>query len=208
MQRWILAGAAALAVAGGAQASDVPAPMFDRIDYAHPEKYLDLPVTLGRKETIRKAAAEIRGETPRKRLAAIGTWIDANLKYDDRAAYAWRDFDRILADRTYGGCADHAEVFGALARACGIPTVWVKTMDAAWIRTFRRTHDENRTWSGHVFLEVHLDGKWVLLNATEGILHEDYDVRQRIFPGERWAYDKGGDPYELLLSTRWEEWKS
>jgi len=28
-----------------------------------------------------------------------------------------------------------------------------------------------------------------------------------MLPGIRWAYDKGGDPFELVLSSRWEEWK-
>ncbi|MCU0728439.1 MAG: hypothetical protein MUE73_22080 [Planctomycetes bacterium] len=39
------------------------------------------------------------------------------------------------------------------------------------------------------------------------MLYEDYDARQRILPGNRFAYDKGGDPFELILSVRWEEWK-
>lgn len=211
MGRSFLASTAGLALAAAAQgaepAADVPAPKFDRIDYAHEGKYLDLPATLGKRATIEKVAAEIKGKTPRAKLAAIGAWVTAHLRCDDRAAYAWRDFDGVLADGTYGGCADHAEVFGAIARACGIPAVWVKTMDADWIRAFRRTHDEDLTWSGHVFLEVHIEGKWLLLDATRGALYEDYDVRQRILPGDRFAYDKGGDAYELVLSVRWEDWK-
>jgi len=200
-----LAGVLLTVAARGA--ADVPEPKFDRIDYARPERYLDLPPKLGKRATIQKAAADIKPAAPRGKLAAIGSWISSHLRDDDSAAYSWRDFDRILADGTYGGCADHAETFGAMARACGIPTVWVKTMDADWIRMFRRNRDETRTWSGHVFLEVHLDGKWVLLDASQGVLYEDYDVRQRILPGDRYAYDKGGDPYDLILSTRWEEWK-
>jgi hypothetical protein len=29
----------------------------------------------------------------------------------------------------------------------------------------------------------------------------------RILPGNRYAYDKGGDPFDLVLSSRWELWK-
>ncbi len=29
----------------------------------------------------------------------------------------------------------------------------------------------------------------------------------RRLPGERYAYDKGGSPWELVLSVRWEPWK-
>ena len=190
-------------------AGGVPSPNFDRVDYAHPEKYLDLPETVGRRETIEEIAAEVKAKanTPRDALGSIGGWISSHLKNDGKLGYEFRTVDRILADGALGGCQDHSEVFGHLARACGIPTVWVKTMDCAWIRMFRRTRDENRTWSGHVFLEVHLDGKWALLDATQGVLYEDYDTRQRILPGDRYAYDKGGDYFGLVMSDRWGEWK-
>jgi hypothetical protein len=203
----LLSGAAALAATAARAADDVPEPRLDRVDYAHPEKYLGLPETLGAKEAIAKIAAGIRGATPRERLAGIGEWIDAHLAYDAKAFDRWRDVPKIAADGTYGGCADHAEVFGTLSRACGIPTVWVKSLDLDWIAWFRLHPDEPKSWNGHVFVEVHLDGGWRLYDAVRKTLYEDYDVRQRILPGHRLAYDKGGDPYELLLSTRWEEWK-
>ena len=121
-------------------------------------------------------------------------------------AYQWRDFDAIVAAGTYGGSADYALVYGALARALGIPTVWVKTMDATWIRAFERG-PVPAVWSGHVFLELHDGRRWVLLDPTLQLLYDDYDPRSRLLPGDRYAYDKGLDPYELVLSTRWEEWK-
>lgn len=210
MKRWIRTGLAALACVVGARsapAADVPACDFDRVDHAKPDACLALPPTLGKKATIEKIAAEAKAATPRKSLAAIWAWIDSHLKYDANAAYAWRDVDKLLADGTYGGCADHAELFGAIARGCGIPTIWVKTMDCAWIRNYVRDHDENRTWSGHVFLEVFLEGKWRLLDATQGEIYDAYEPKQRLLPGDRWAYDKGADPFALVLSPRWEDWK-
>jgi hypothetical protein len=200
----------AAAVLGGRAArggDDVPEPRLDRVDYAHPEKYLGLPATLGTKAGIEKIAGEVRGATPREKLAAIGAWIDAHVKYDASTFDSWRDVDKLVADKTYGGCADHAELFGAIARACRIPTVWVKSLDLDWIAWFRAHPDEPKGWNGHVFVEVHLDGKWRLYDASQKLLYEDYDVRQRILPGHRLAYDKGDDPYELLLSTRWDDWR-
>jgi len=49
---------------------------------------------------------------PAATLGAIFQWMQRNLKYDERAAYAWRTLDEMLQQRTYGGCADHAVVFG------------------------------------------------------------------------------------------------
>lgn len=203
----LFAAIAAIVCRAARGGDDIPEPRLDRVDYAHPEKYLDVPKTLGAKATIEKIAGEIQGATKREKLTAIGTWMDAHLKYDATSFDHWRDVDKLLADGTFGGCADHAEFFGAVARACGIPTVWVKTLDLDWIAWFHAHPDQPKSWNGHVFVEVHLDGRWRLYDASQKVLYEDYDVKERILPGHRLAYDKGGDPREMLLSTCWEEWK-
>jgi hypothetical protein len=203
-----LACALALAFPCRAQGAPPERPDFERVDHAHPEKYVALLPSLGDEKTIRQAAKGLRKPDAEETLAAVDAWISANLAYDEKAAYAWRDFGAMCRDKTYGGCADHAVAFGALARACGIPTVWVKTMDADWIREFRSDPDGfSGSWRGHVFLEVHVDGRWKLLDASTATIHDDYDVRSHLLPGDRWAYDKGGDPHALVLSPRWEEWK-
>ncbi len=190
-----------------AGADDVPPCAFDRIDYARPQSYLDLPASIGNAEHIRKIAATLSGKTPEDKLVAIGRWIDSHLRYDAQCAYAWRDFDGVVDEGKYGGCADHAVVFGALARASGIPCVWVKTMDIDWIREFRANHGKCRSWRGHVFLEVYLHDRWMLLDASQLVLYEHYQSGEHFLPGKRYAYDKGGDPYALVLSPRWELWK-
>jgi transglutaminase-like putative cysteine protease len=127
-----------LACASTGSDSHVAAPDFGRIDYAHPEKYLAVDPALASPEMVVRIASEIRGETPEEKLREIGAWIDAHLQLRETDAYVWRNVDQLLADGTYGGCADHAVAFGSIARAVGIPTVWVKTMDADWIREFVR----------------------------------------------------------------------
>jgi len=184
-------------------------PDFHAVDYKALARHLRLLPTMGSAAVIRKTARGLRGATAVETLRNIGGWIERNLRLDPKVAYSWRRVDRIVADGVYGGCADHALLFGALARAAGIPTVWVKTMDESWIREFRRAPKGRSagTWRGHVFLEVHLGGRWVLLDATQLRLYEDYSTASRHLPGGRYAYDKGTDPYEMVLSTRWAEWK-
>jgi hypothetical protein len=196
-----------LAGRGAGDGDGVPKPVFDRIDYARPDDQLALPPSIGSKERILKVASALTGKTAEDKLIAISRWIEGHLRYDPKCAYEWRDFDRVVADGTYGGCADHAVVFGALARACAIPCVWVKTMDVDWIREFRANRGKCSSWRGHVYLEVYLRGRWVLLDATQLVLYEDYRTAERILPGNRYAYDKGSDPYALVLSPRWELWK-
>jgi hypothetical protein len=184
----------------------IPTPSVDRIDYSHPDKYLDIHSSFGDVEKIRQIGSSLRSGSAEKTIAAIGRWIDRNVKYDPKAPYVSRNFDAIVHSSGYGGCADHSVLFSALARASGIPTVTVKTMDTDWIREFRKT-GATGNWNGHVFLEVFFDGRWHLLNATDLRLHDDYDPAMRILPGNRYAYDKGSDPFQLPLSSDWERWK-
>jgi hypothetical protein len=201
----LLAAAALLAPA--ALAKSPPKPDFDRVDHGRPKDALDLCPKFGSSAEIRKIAAGLKGAAPLLTIAAIDRWVQGHFAYDADAAYAWRTFAQMKKDATYGGCADHAVLFGSLTRAAGIPTVFVKTMDCDWIRAFVKGA-EPETWSGHCFLEVHLDGRWALLDASAMRLYRDYDPSMRILPGPRYAYDKGHDPYAMVKSMRWELWKA
>ena len=190
-----------------ASAGEPPVPNFDRVSHDPPQAHLALSPRVGDAAKIRSLAAQLKAETQEATLASIYQWMHRNLRYDERAAYTWRSMDEMLAARTVGGCADHAAVFGTLARAAGIPAIWVKTLDMDWIHEFRAAPGAVRSWRGHVFLEVHVDGTWQLLDASAMRLYPGYDVRSRLLPGNRLAYDKGDDPFELVLSCRWELWK-
>jgi transglutaminase-like putative cysteine protease len=163
---------------------EIPTPSVDRIDYTHPEKYTDISPAFGDVAAIRKIGETLRSSTQKRSIAAILKWMGKNLRYDANVPDGVRNFDAIVTSKVYGGCAEHSVVFAALAKACGIPTVTVKTMDADWIRRFRTT-GETDNWSGHVFLEVFFDGTWHLLNATQMELTDNYDHSARIFPGNR-----------------------
>jgi hypothetical protein len=181
-------------------------PSFVRIDYSNPNAYLFLNDNMGSRDRIMKAASEIEGTTPEAKLVSIHKWIASHVSYKADYFSEWRTFDQMLDDKLQGGCAQYSVLFGSLSRACGISTVWVKTLDADWIRGFRTKGTEG-SWNGHVFLEIYIHDRWMLLDDTQLVLYEDYDTKMRILPGNRYAYDKGGDPYELILSARWELWK-
>jgi hypothetical protein len=185
--------------------ADVPKPDFDRVDHAKPAAQLEVPAKVGDVARIKAIGAQLKRPDPYQTLGSIGRWMRRNLRNDSRAAHQWRTFEQMQKDGTYGSSSDHAMFFGVLARACGIPTVWVKTMDVDWILDFRA--GAASTYEGHDFLEVFIDGAWRLLDAEGGLLYERYDPRSRLLPGPRFAYDKGGDPYDLVLSSRWDDWK-
>jgi hypothetical protein len=197
------------AAAGAAFGDEVPAPRFDRVDYKKPETCLALDPKAGSERAIRAIAEGLKRKTPEETLAAVDRWMARTLAWEEERFDEWRTVEQEVADGTYGGCADHAMVYGTMLRACGIPTAWVKTMDFSWIERFRSgKFDPNRdAWSGHVFLEVHVGGAWRLLDAQGRRLYMRYDPTARVFPDGKLAYDKGGKPWDLLLSVRWEDWK-
>ena len=181
-------------------------PVFDAIDYESPTKYIVIADSLGDHDAILKQASALKDTDDRKSLANILRWMGTHMKYDADRAYEWRNFDTVVSQRCYGGCADQAIVCGVLLQGVGIPTVWVKTMDVDWIWDFKNKRPFN-SWSGHVFLEIYIDGKWVLLDPGASRIYTNYSPSSRILPGNRFAYHKGLNPKQMVMSLQWEEWK-
>ena len=181
-------------------------PKVDHVDYAHPKQYLAFPDTLGDRAAILAQASKLKGKSDRETLQNVLAWMDRNLKYDKDKAYRWSNYDDAMRSKTCGGCADQGIVCGVLLKGAGIPALWVKTMDVAWIWDFKKNRPF-KSWSGHVFLEVFVNGKWSLLDPGGKTLYEDYSPKTRILPGQRFAYHKGNDPKAMIMSLQWEEWK-
>ncbi len=181
-------------------------PSVDSIDYSTPAKYLEIVDTLGNRDQITSLALSLKGSSAPATIKNVLAWMDANLKYDTAKAYVWRNFDDVMREKAFGGCADQGIFCGVLLKAAGIPALWVKTMDVAWIWDFKKGRPFD-SWSGHVFLEVYVDGKWMVLDPGGKMLYGDYSPRMRILPGNRFAYDKGNDPKGMILSLQWQEWQ-
>ncbi len=181
-------------------------PKIESVDYAHPAVYRDFPDSLGDRTAILALASTLKGESDADSIRNVLLWMDRNLKYDEAKAYQWRNYDDVIREKSYGGCADQGIVCGVLLKGAGIPAVWVKTMDVAWIWNFKKGHPFT-SWSGHVFLEVYVNGKWSLLDPGGKTLYQDYSPKTRILPGQRFAYHKGNDPKAMIMSLQWEQWK-
>lgn len=181
-------------------------PSVDHVNYSHPKEYLAFPDSLGNRAAILAQASKLKGASDVDTIRSILVWIDQTLKYDEHAPYQWRNYDDMMREKIYGGCADQGIVRGVLLKGAGIPAVWVKTMDVAWIWDFKKGRPFT-SWSGHVFLEVFVNGKWSLLDPGGKTLYQDYSPKMRILPGKRFSYDKGNDPKEMIMSSQWEQWK-
>lgn len=181
-------------------------PRFGAIDYGNPAQYLAWPDSLGDRAAILGQASQLKADASLETIRNVLTWMERNLKYDGRKANAWHNYDDVVRAKTYGGCAEQGIVCGVLLKGAGIPTVWVKTMDVNWIWDFKKGRPF-QSWSGHVFLEVWVNQRWMLLDPGAKLLYQNYQPQARILPGNRFAYDKGNDPKAMVMSLQWEEWK-
>jgi hypothetical protein len=89
--------------------------------------------------------------------------------------------DQLLEERRLGGCNDRGLVYVAAARELGYPAVLVITNSIAWMELYQTGEAEQ--YIGHVFVEVYLDGRWVLIDSTNGwFVEEGYDPSNPVIP--------------------------
>jgi hypothetical protein len=152
------------------------------IDYTHPEKYL----AQGEQSRISDPTVLDllrRDEQSMAHLGDIYRWLKREFT-PYRAGgktIGVVTVDQLLAERRLGGCHDHGLVYAAAARELGYPALMTRTASIAWVKRFQA--GEQGPHVGHVFVEVFLDGKWVLIDSTNGWYLEDgYDPADPVIP--------------------------
>jgi hypothetical protein len=152
------------------------------IDYTQPEQYLGQ----GEQSTISDPTIvdPLRAEEQSlDHLGDIYRWLK-----NEFTAYAAGGktigvvtVDDLLADRRLGGCHDHGLVYAAVVRELGYPAIMVRTDSIVWVEQFQA--GEKGPHVGHVFVEVYLKGKWVLVDSTNGwYLKDGYDPADPVIP--------------------------
>lgn len=157
------------------------------IDYAHPEKYL----AQGDQTRLSdpSVADDLRLEQKASRqnqlymLGRIYMWIKGEFEtWSARGATIGKvTTDNLFASHRLGGCHDWGLVYVSLARELGYPTVVVDTLGLVWAKQFQS--GERGPYTGHVFVEVYVDGKWVLVDSTNNwYVETGYDPSNPILP--------------------------
>ncbi|MFO7928998.1 MAG: transglutaminase-like domain-containing protein [Candidatus Humimicrobiaceae bacterium] len=90
--------------------------------------------------------------------------------------------DELLEKKSLGGCHDYALVYTAVVREIGYPAVMARTSSIVWVEHFK-VDEEARPRIGHVFVEVYLNNRWILIDPTNGwYLEEGYDPSNPVIP--------------------------
>lgn len=154
------------------------------IDYAHPEQYL----VQGEQSQISNPEVldRLRADEPSlTHLGKIYRWLK-----NEFTAYSAGGstigvvtVDQLLEKRRLGGCHDHGLVYAAVVRELGYPAIMIRTVSIAWVEQFQADEEKAKLHIGHVFVEVYVDDKWVLIDSTNGWYVEDgYDPADAIIP--------------------------
>ncbi|MBI5651505.1 MAG: hypothetical protein HZC40_13845 [Chloroflexi bacterium] len=166
------------------------------IDYAHPEKY----IAQGEQTRLANPAIinALRGKPPSiAHLGEIYFWIKCEFTTWSAggATIGAVTTDQLFQSRRLGGCHDWGLVYASIARELGYPVVMIDTAGIAWAKGFLA--GKKSPYLGHVFVEVFVGGKWVLVDSTNNwYVEENYDPANAIIPL------KMGDETEGLFVMR------
>jgi transglutaminase-like putative cysteine protease len=137
------------------------------VDYGHPEAYLEQGKQSGISDPTQ--LDELRSEKQSlTHLGDIYRWLMREFEsYGGRGTtIGVITVDQLLAERRLGGCHDTALVYAAVAREMGYPALIADTASIPWIEQ-RQAHEPSEH-VGHVFVEVYLVDKWVLMDPSNG----------------------------------------
>lgn len=170
--------------------TDTPTPQVVRpvyhpafgIDYARAEQYLEQ----GNQSQISSPDVLDQLRSDELSFAHLGDvyhWLKSEFTpYSARGSTIGAvTVDQLLEERRLGGCHDYGLVYAAVARELGYPAIMVDTVSIVWVGQFKAGEADSHI--GHVFVEVHVDGKWVLIDSTNGWYVDDgYDPANPIIP--------------------------
>ena len=107
---------------------------------------------------IEKIASEIKGTVLEKtqKILDIGPTLVEMRDFDERV-FRKRTGAQIIQDKYITGCTDAALVFIVLARASGVPTKYIETINVEWLEK------GGGPIEGHVYAQVYdeSDEKWI-----------------------------------------------
>lgn len=150
---------------------------------------------------IRAIADGITGANALERIQAAMRYVGEHLAYDpaDNARQFLRDADQLFADQTLGGCAEFALAELALIRAMGFEARLALTVNDKWIKRWRE--NDLATPNGHSFIEVLLDGNWLLLDPTYFNIYGGYAPGAPYLPGNEIFMIRCGDFWEIGVTS-------
>jgi hypothetical protein len=109
----------------------------------------------------------------------------------------------IFISKRLSGCNDWGIILTSLLRNLGYPVVFMNAAGIEWAKRYKK--DPSIEFMGHTFLEIYVEGKWIVMDSVTGEYIEDYDFDDPVIPipkrraGEigYYVYQKGLDHWSM-----------
>ena len=191
------AGAAAFIDGQGTNRFDI----FDGV-YVDPQDYLESgpqsTISLANQDIIDGELGDL--EPTLDALRVIYEWKRENFNTNHAKGefLGTQTVDNLITTRVLTGCNDHALLVASVARHYGVPAVLVNAAGIQWAIDY--TRGKAKSFSGHAFVEVYIDGIWILVDVVTGQYIIGYDptnpglpLPRSIEPIGYYCYLKGRD---------------
>jgi hypothetical protein len=172
------------------------------VDYGHPERYM----AQGQQTHICDPSVidSLRGkEQGIGHLGQIYFWIKGNFTTWSAggSTIGQVTVDQLLTQRRLAGCHDWGLVFAAAARELGYPAVMVDTVSITWAGQLQA--GQKGPYVGHVFVEVFVNEKWVLVDSTNNwYVETGYDPTNPVIPLRMGNDGTGPGTYGLYVMRK------
>jgi len=180
------------------------------VAHSRPSKFsCPTPQTRLSENIVEQLKRRFPGENNLEKIGDILRWIRENFKrYRGRGKWvAKQSAQEIFISRRLSGCNDWGLLLTAILRSLGHPVVFMNAAGIEWAKNYRK--DPSVEFSGHAFLEIFINGSWIVLDSVTGEYLKDYDFNDPVIPipkkraGERgyFVYQKGLDHWSLGVKS-------
>ncbi len=123
-------------------------------------------------------------------LRKIFIWIHNNFKNvsDSGKFVGKKTIDEIIKSKIVGGCHDHGLILVSILRKYNIPSIYVDTTGINWALDYP---EKIKYFIGHVFVEIFINNKWILMDSNSGEYIENYDPKNPVIPIKKTIENKG-----------------
>lgn len=162
---------------------------FQNVDYSNPTMFLQHGEQTRLTPEILAVAQLFNIHKDISTLREIYLWMFNNLRDGDGDKFG-RTAHEIVSSRIVTGCTDWGLVFATLARAKGVPAIFVQAGWIRWIKKVNRVGQCARPVYGHIFVEAYIDSQWCLVDSMRGFLYRDYDADSFCLPHSYYIFAK------------------
>jgi hypothetical protein len=177
------------------------------VDHSDPSVFArPTPQTQLSQETIEELNLLFPGDNTLEKIGKVHNWVKGNFeKYRGGGRMvAKQSAEQLFEGKKLSGCNDWGLLQTAILRSLKYPVVFMNAVSIQWAKEYRK--NTSGDFTGHTFLEIYVNKRWILMDSTSGQYIEDYDFNDPVLPihkkrGGFFVYQKGLDQWTMGVKS-------